>query len=381
MRIYDDPSQDFGIEKKADNSPLTLADKAAHNCIVRHLEPTGIPILSEEGAHLPYDERKAWHRLWIVDPLDGTKEFIKKNGEFTVNIALVEDGNPILGVIYVPATSTLYAGKVGEGAWKQVAPNSPPKLEGVPDRAGACVNRRSNNLSDLKSFRRELRSHGTPAEGALWNILKARQIGGLQFRRQFSIDNYILDFYCPAIRLAIELDGDYHYDADKHESDTCRNEELMRKYGIETMRIENKYVFTNPRGIENAILARAELINKHTPSPLRGTPPNLGGESSGAFTIVASRSHLTPETEDFIEQMKQEHEEVRLVSSGSSLKICLVAEGTADIYPRFAPTMEWDTAAGDAIARAAGREVVDAKTGKPLVYNKSDLHNPWFIVQ
>lgn len=263
MRIYDDPSQDFGIERKADNSPLTLADKAAHNCIVRHLEPTGIPILSEEGSHLPYEERKAWKRLWIVDPLDGTKEFIKKNGEFTVNIALVEDGNPILGVIYVPATSTLYAGIVGEKAWKSVAPNSPSKLEGVSQSDGGVC----------------------------------------------------------------------------------------------------------------------EASKGHTPSPLRGTPPNLGGESGRAFCIVASRSHLTPETEEFIEQMKQEHEEVRLVSSGSSLKICLVAEGTADIYPRFAPTMEWDTAAGDAIARAAGREVVDAKTGNPLVYNKFDLHNPWFIVR
>ena len=107
MRIYLDPRQDFGIEKKADNSPLTIADKAAHNCIVRHLASTGIPILSEEGAHLPYEERRKWHRLWVVDPLDGTKEFIKKNGEFTVNIALVEDGTPILGVIYVPATEIL----------------------------------------------------------------------------------------------------------------------------------------------------------------------------------------------------------------------------------------------------------------------------------
>ena len=118
MRIYNDPSQDFGIERKADNSPVTLADKAAHNCIVHHLEQTGIPILSEEGAHLPYEERTPWHRLWVVDPLDGTKEFIKKNGEFTVNIALVEVGIPVLGVIYLPATEALYTGIVGEGAWR-----------------------------------------------------------------------------------------------------------------------------------------------------------------------------------------------------------------------------------------------------------------------
>ena len=231
MRIYDDPSQDFGIERKADNSPLTLADKAAHECIVRHLEPTGIPILSEEGAHLPYEERKSWKRLWVVDPLDGTKEFIKKNGEFTVNIALIEDGSPVLGVIYVPVKDVLYSGIVGEGATKGARSPLP-------------------------------------------------------------------------------------------------------------------------------------LAPKHN-----------------VFTIVASRSHLTPETEEYIEEMRREHGEVQLISSGSSLKICLVAEGTADVYPRFAPTMEWDTAAGDAIARAAGKEVVDALTGQPLTYNKPDLHNPWFIVK
>ena len=246
MRIYDDPSQDFGIERKADNSPLTLADKAAHSCIVRHLEPTGIPILSEEGAHLPYEQRKQWRRLWIVDPLDGTKEFIKKNGEFTVNIALVEDGKPVLGVIYVPATGVVYAGVVDD----------PP----APFRGSFCG-----------------RGHSA----------------------QFN--NY---------------------------------EKLP-----------------------------------------------LGREGGGLFTIVASRSHLTPETEEYIEKMRKEHGEVRLVSSGSSLKICLVAEGSADVYPRFAPTMEWDTAAGDAIARAAGRSVLDATTGQPLTYNKPDLHNPWFIVQ
>ena len=260
MRIYDDPSQDFGIERKADNSPLTLADKAAHACIVRHLELTGIPILSEEGAHLPYEERRAWHRLWIVDPLDGTKEFIKKNGEFTVNIALVEDGKPILGVIYVPVTGVLYVGKEGKGAWKE-----------IPSK------------------------------------------GGIQVRESLPIEGN-----CP---LAAEQLG----------SVSDGGQKVWR--------------------------------------------------GSGLFTIVASRSHLTPETEGYIEKMRQEHGEVRLVSSGSSLKICLVAEGSADVYPRFAPTMEWDTAAGDAIARAAGREVVDAQTGQPLTYNKPDLHNPWFIVR
>ena len=245
MRIYLDPKQDFGIERKADNSPVTLADKAAHKCIVRHLEQTDIPILSEEGAHLPYEERKTWHRLWVVDPLDGTKEFIKKNGEFTVNIALVENGIPVLGVIYLPAIDILYTGIVGEGAWKE-----------------------------------------TPSDSPIKGRIKER----------------------------LPIEGDVE-------------------------------------------------------------------KGAGPFTIVASRSHLSPETEEYISQMRKKHGDVRLVSGGSSLKLCLVAEGKADVYPRLAPTMEWDTAAGDAIARAAGKKVVDACTDQPLTYNKPDLHNPWFIVQ
>ena len=108
MNIYTDPSQDFGIERKADNSPLTLADKAAHRKIMQYLEPTGIPVLSEEGAHQPFEQRAGWERFWLVDPLDGTKEFIKKNGEFTVNIALIENGAPVMGVVYLPDKDVLY---------------------------------------------------------------------------------------------------------------------------------------------------------------------------------------------------------------------------------------------------------------------------------
>ena len=238
LSIYNDPAADFGIERKADNSPLTRADKAAHQRIMSFLEPTGIPVLSEEGAHLPYEERSHWSRLWIVDPLDGTKEFIKRNGEFTVNIALVENGTPVLGVIYVPVTGTIYYGQTGEGAWKKALSSD---SEALP--------------------------------------------------------------------------------------------------------------LTGERG--------------------EGLP----------FTVVASRSHLSPETEAFINNLRREHPDLELVSSGSSLKICLVAEGKADIYPRHAPTMEWDTAAGHAIAIAAGHEMVDATTGKALTYNKEDLHNPWFIVR
>lgn len=114
MDIYDDPAQDFGIELKADNSPLTKADRKADRAIADALKPTGICILSEESAHAPYDERRLWSRLWIVDPLDGTKEFIKKNGDFTVNIALGEGGTPALGVIFVPEVDELYWG-AGDG--------------------------------------------------------------------------------------------------------------------------------------------------------------------------------------------------------------------------------------------------------------------------
>jgi len=255
MDIYNDPNADFVIERKADNSPLTRADKAAHQRIMTYIEPTGIPVLSEEGAHLPYSTRSSWQRLWIVDPLDGTKEFIKRNGEFTVNIALVENGTPIMGVIYVPVKRLLYYGQTSP------QPSLSGKIE-VQEESGK------------------------------------------------DIDSLLKDI------------------------------------------INGKY---------------APLTNK--------------ASEREVFSVVASRSHLSPETEAFINELRHEHPDLQLVSSGSSLKICLVAEGVADIYPRHAPTMEWDTAAGHAIALAAGREMIDANTSKPLTYNKEDLHNPWFIVR
>lgn len=262
MHIYTDPKQDFGIEKKADNSPLTLADKASHQVIMRHLLTTDIPVLSEEGQHLPYEQRETWERLWVVDPLDGTKEFIKKNGEFTVNVALVEHGSPVMGVVYVPAPRMLYYGIVGEGAWKCVVPT----------------------LSD-----------GLPAPENLADFLSL-----------------------------------------------CGQSEQESPFGGIALPVEGEH---------------------------------------DVFTIVASRSHMSSETQAYIQEMEQLHGRVKTVSSGSSIKICLVAEGVADAYPRYAPTMEWDTAAGDAVARAAGKVVTSAETGKPLVYNKPDLHNPWFLVE
>jgi 3'(2'), 5'-bisphosphate nucleotidase len=237
MEIYE--SGNFEIETKSDNSPLTIADKKSQETIMSFIENTDIPVLSEEGKHLPYQERKHWEWLWLVDPLDGTKEFIKRNGEFTVNIALIHNNRTIAGVIYVPVKKELYYSD-GE-----------------------------------KSY--------------------------------FSI-----------------LDSAYN------------------------------------------IIKRVEL-------------PIKQNKKEGKV-IVASRSHLNDETKQFIESISK-GEEVKLVSAGSSLKFCLVAKGEADLYPRYAPTMEWDTAAGHAIVKAAGFNVYDVKNGEELKYNKDDLYNPYFIVK
>ena len=243
MQIYTHPDLDWQVERKADNSPLTLADRESHRVIAEALESSPYPLLSEEGAHLPYDERKDWRTLWIVDPLDGTKEFLKRNDEFTVNIALVTDGVPVLGVIYVPAKNRLFWGEKGQGA------------------------------------------------------------------------------------------------------------------------------FTAEVEPETLHVGEAEAL------------PLKGADMGRPYRVVASRSHLSAETESFINDLRRYHPDLELVSAGSSLKLCLVAEGKADIYPRLAPTMEWDTAAGHAIALAAGCQVLDAQTDQPLTYNKEDLHNPWFVVK
>jgi 3'(2'), 5'-bisphosphate nucleotidase len=246
--ILDVYGTDFAVQHKHDQSPLTKADQAGHTIICKHLQTTSIPILSEEGSDIPYAQRKAWDRLWIVDPLDGTKEFIKRNGEFTVNIALVQDQEPILGVIYIPVQKTLYLGSAGYGAQR-----------------------------------------------------------------------------CP------DISFDAGQDMEKIERQAVQLPEYKEK--------------------------------------------------SGPFTIVGSRSHPTPELQDYVQKKKHELGTVHFVSAGSSLKFCLVAEGQADIYPRLGPTMEWDTAAGQAIAMAAGRTVRIWDTNDPLIYNKEDLHNPWFVVE
>lgn len=243
LEIYH--SGDFDIEIKGDNSPLTRADKVAHNEIFSYLVKTGIPILSEECIDIPYAKRKNWKKLWIVDPIDGTKEFIKRNGEFTVNIALIENQIPVAGVVFAPVLGVLYFSEAGVGSFKM-------------------------NI-DLNTFEMEV------------DLLKAD-------------------------RLPLKRD-------DK------------------------------------------------------------------TFTVVASRSHMSPETEVYLQDIRGEHGEVNLISKGSSLKLCMVAEGTADCYPRFAPTMEWDTAAGHAICEHAGFEVIDWKTKGKILYNKLDLLNNWFLVK
>jgi len=229
MKIY---KKDFSIEYKDDKSPLTEADLKANEIIcskLLNLYPA-IPIMSEENKQTEYEIRKEWQYYWCIDPIDGTKEFIKKNDEFTVNIALIHKNTPVLGVVYAPAIDEIYSAKKGEGAFK-----NDQKLP-----------LKTNNNQKEKLF------------------------------------------------------------------------------------------------------------------------------------VVASKSHLSQETQEFIDNL--DTKEIEQVSKGSSLKLCMVAEGVADIYPRLAPTMEWDTAAADAVVREAGKMTYQLSNNEPLTYNKKDLLNPWFIV-
>jgi 3'(2'), 5'-bisphosphate nucleotidase len=255
--ILDVYSRSIDVELKDDRSPLTEADKRAHAAISKVLEDTALPVLSEEGKSIAPQERQAWGQYWLVDPLDGTKEFIKRNGEFTVNIALMArddrpagplgSHSPVAGVLYVPVKDILYFAWQGGGSYRQ---------------------ERATTLKEGTAYQRAARSVRSPMS-----------------------------------------------------------------------------------------------------------------HSREAFTIVASRSHASADTDAYIRKMEKEHGQVATVSMGSALKICLVAEGAADVYPRYAPTMEWDTAAGHAIANEAGRKLIDVSTGEPMRYNKHELVNQWFIVQ
>ena len=230
MGIY---ASDFRVAKKEDSSPLTAADLASHHCLSEGLQALegGYPVLSEESALLPFEERRGWETYWLIDPLDGTKEFIKRNGEFTVNIALIRNHKPVLGVVYAPALGVCYFAESGGGAFKQTGQDSP------------------------------------------------------------------------------------------------------------------------------------KAISVRNPAPDR-------------LVVASSRSHRTPELELYLSRLG-EHE---LISIGSSLKFCLVAEGAADLYPRIGLTSEWDTAAAQCVVETAGGAVTDLN-GEPLRYNaKPSLLNPYFLV-
>jgi len=234
MEIY---NTDFAVEYKDDKSPLTAADKAANDIIIAGLEALSldIPIISEENKNLEYDARKDWTYCWIVDPLDGTKEFLKRNDEFTVNIALVCNGKLEAGVVYVPVTQEFYYAEPTGKAWYK-------KADGTPET------------------------------------------------------------------LAVK----------QPEGDTV--------------------------------------------------------------IIMGSRSHMNDDTQQFVEAQKKNFKNVEFIAAGSSLKLCKVAQGLAHYYPRFAPTMEWDTAAGQAVVEAAGGKVLRHPEMTPLLYNKEHLLNPYFLV-
>ncbi|MFD2551524.1 3'(2'),5'-bisphosphate nucleotidase CysQ [Bizionia sediminis] len=245
--IMDVYNTSFSVTLKEDQSPVTAADKEANTIINAFLKPTNMPIISEENKQTDYTTRKSWETCWIVDPVDGTKEFVNRNGEFTVNIALVAHGIPQLGVIYVPATKTLYYA----------------------------------NVLNKQAFKAHLNTHRTPLE---------------------------------------------------------------------------------------TVLKQAKPVKPKT-------------NKTETILVVGSRSHMNEATLNFVEQIKTSGKKVEIVSKGSSLKFCLVAEGLADVYPRFAPTMEWDTAAGQAICNAVGVKVIAMNTRKPLQYNKENLLNSNFLVQ
>jgi 3'(2'), 5'-bisphosphate nucleotidase len=250
LEVY---NSDFTVEHKDDKSPLTLADKRSHEIIEKVLEQTvtvnnsTVPILSEEGKETPYDEREKWEYFWLVDPLDGTKEFVKRNGEFTVNIALIHKHKPVLGIIYIPVKDVFYFAAINVGTYK----------------------------------------------------------------------------------------------------------------------LENSGILTDDLSIE-------ELIDKSQRLP-------LVSNNKTTLTVIGSRSHTSEEFTEFVRRLNEKHENVEFISSGSSLKLCLVAEGKADVYPRFGPTMEWDTAAGQAIVEQTKGTVMEAGTNEPLTYNKNNLLNPFFI--
>lgn len=246
LEVYEKP---FRVNYKDDKSPVTQADLQASKVITKELEKTGIPIISEEENIPEYETRKNFTRLWLVDPLDGTKEFVKKNGEFSVNVGLIENDFPLLGVVYMPVLKEIYFATPSIGAYK------------TPHDVFA--------QHDVKKF------------------------------------------------------------------------------------------------------SLTELISHSKKLPF---------QKQNTYTIVASRSHLSKDTFAHLQKMKLQKGETNIVYSGSSVKMCWVAEGKADEYPRFGRTMEWDTAAGQAVVECAGGTFINMETKQRLSYNKLSLENPEFIV-
>jgi len=248
LKIY---STDFYVETKSDNTPVTLADKASGECITNILTTSNIPVISEEEEILDYSIRKTWPRVWIVDPLDGTKEYVKRNGEFAVNIALVENNKPVIGIIYAPVIKDIYFAYTGGGSFKITQHDMIVELT------------KKNITEHLFEFAKKL----------------------------------------PAQKL--------------------------------------------PK----------------------------------TYTVVGSRSHLSRDINDHVDKLRNLYGEVDMISVGSSIKQCWVAEGKAHEYLRYGTTMEWDTAAGQCILEEAGCQLIDLETNLPMVYNRENMHNNYFIAK
>jgi 3'(2'), 5'-bisphosphate nucleotidase len=246
----------FTVDVKEDLSPVTEADRRSNSMITAELSASSpYPILSEEGRSIPFSERSGWRRFWVVDPLDGTKEFVKRNGEFTINIAFVEAAVPVLGVVYAPLPDLLFFAFAGGGAYK---------LQGFAELAAA--------------------------------------------------------------------------------------------------------------GIPEDLLERATRLSPREPF-------SFDEKRREKITVIGSRSHRGERFADYVRQLGERYAaRVEIMTSGSALKPCLVAEGKADLYPRFGPTMEWDTAAPHAVVRGVGKRMVALESGKELQYNKEELVNPSFLV-
>lgn len=248
LKIY---STDFYVETKSDNTPVTLADRASGECITKVLSTSGIPVISEEEEILDYSIRKTWSRVWIVDPLDGTKEYVKRNGEFAVNIALVENNRPVIGIIYAPVIKDIYFAYQNGGSYKITQHDMIVELT------------KKNLIDHLFDFAKQLPSQKQPK----------------------------------------------------------------------------------------------------------------------TYTVVGSRSHLSREINAHVDKLRNLYGEVDMISVGSSIKQCWVAEGKAHEYVRYGTTMEWDTAAGQCILEEAGCQLIDLQTNLPMVYNREDMRNNFFVAK